>query len=114
MKSLRKEPVNLILFKAIINVSAQKLAGFVHFFSLFGILQTPHPFGREMGIKAGANVVMPNLSPSGVRSKYALYDNKLSDGSESAQCKAELSARMEAIGYEIVTDRGDIKKQICK
>jgi len=77
-------------------------------------LGTIHPFGREMGIKAGANVVMPNLSPSGVRSKYALYDNKLSDGSESAQCKAELSARMEAIGYEIVTDRGDIKKQICK
>ncbi len=73
-------------------------------------LGTIHPFGREMGIQAGANVVMPNLSPSRVRSQYALYDNKLSDGSESAQCKAELVARMAAIGYEIVTDRGDIKK----
>ena len=73
-------------------------------------LGTIHPQGREMGIKAGANVVMPNLSPSSVRKKYALYDNKISDGSESAQCKAELAARMASIGYEIVTDRGDIKK----
>lgn len=73
-------------------------------------LGTIHPRGREMGILAGANVVMPNLSPQSVRKKYALYDNKVSDGSESAQCKAELTARMASIGYEVVTDRGDIKK----
>ncbi|MBR7142820.1 MAG: [Clostridia bacterium] len=73
-------------------------------------LGTIHPHGRELGILAGANVVMPNLSPPSVRKKYALYDNKLSDGSESAQCKAELVARMASIGYEIVTDRGDIQK----
>ena len=73
-------------------------------------LGTIHPFGRELGIKAGANVVMPNLSPSSVRKKYALYDNKVFDGSESAQCKAELTGRMASIGYEIVTDRGDIVK----
>lgn len=73
-------------------------------------LGTIHPFGRELGIKAGANVVMPNLSPSSVRKKYALYDNKVFDGSESAQCKAELTERMASIGYEIVTDRGDIIK----
>lgn len=66
--------------------------------------------GRERGILAGANVVMPNLSPFSVRRKYLLYDNKLSDGSESAQCKANLASRMEAIGYRIVTARGDIKK----
>lgn len=72
-------------------------------------LGTIHPRGREMGILAGANVVMPNLSPQEVRKKYALYDNKISDGSESAQCRAELAARMAAIGYEVVTDRGDIK-----
>ena len=72
-------------------------------------LGTIHPLGRELGIKAGANVVMPNLSPSDVREKYALYNNKLSDGAESAQCKAELVSRMKSIGYEIVTDRGDIK-----
>ena len=72
-------------------------------------LGTIHPNGREMGILAGANVVMPNLSPSAVRKKYALYDNKATDGSESAQCKAALADRMAAIGYEVVTDRGDAK-----
>jgi biotin synthase len=68
------------------------------------------PMGREKGILAGANVVMPNLSPSGVRKKYQLYNNKVSDGAESAQSKAALIERMSAIGYEIVTDRGDIKE----
>ena len=67
-----------------------------------------HPFGREMGIQAGANVVMPNLSPQAVRKKYALYDNKVTDGDESAQCVASLAARMAAIGYEAVIDRGDV------
>jgi len=65
--------------------------------------------GREKGILAGANVVMPNLSPASVRKKYQLYDNKVSDGTESAQCVEELKRRIEAIGYEIVTDRGDSK-----
>ena len=73
-------------------------------------LGTIHPQGRELGILAGANVVMPNLSPQSVRKKYALYDNKISDGSESAQCKAELAARMASIGYDVVTSRGDIQK----
>lgn len=66
--------------------------------------------GREQGILAGANVVMPNLSPISVRKKYELYDNKISTGSESAQNKNELIDRMNKIGYEIVTHRGDIKK----
>lgn len=66
--------------------------------------------GREKGILAGANVVMPNLSPAAVRKKYALYDNKLSDGDESAQGVAHLRQRMAAIGYEIVTDRGDYQE----
>lgn len=66
--------------------------------------------GRERGICSGANVVMPNLSPVSVRKKYALYDNKLSSGSESAQSLNELKASMENIGYKIVEARGDIKK----
>lgn len=74
-------------------------------------LGTILPGGRELGIQAGANVVMPNLSPASVRKKYALYDNKLSDGSESAQCRDALAARMAAIGYEIVVDRGDVRKR---
>ncbi len=63
--------------------------------------------GREKGILAGANVLMPNLSPVDVRKKYALYDNKICTGEEAAQCRNCLAARMNAIGYEIVTDRGD-------
>ena len=70
-------------------------------------LGTIHPRGREMGILAGANVVMPNLSPPEVRKKYELYDNKICTGEESAQCRGCLEARMSAIGYELVTDRGD-------
>ena len=70
-------------------------------------LGTMDPLGREKGIRAGANVVMPNLSPASVRKKYALYDNKISDGAESAQCVEELRTRMERIGYAVVTDRGD-------
>lgn len=73
-------------------------------------LGTLHPTGREIGVLAGANVVMPNLSPMAVRKKYALYDNKLCTGEESAQCKEGLSARMESVGCSLVTHRGDIIK----
>ena len=73
-------------------------------------LGTIDVFGREKGILAGANVVMPNLSPASVRKKYMLYNNKVSDGAESAQSKDELEKRMTSIGYETVTDRGDIKR----
>ena len=70
-------------------------------------LGTIDPTGREQGILAGANVVMPNLSPVSVRKKYELYDNKICTGEESAQCRSCLNRRMESIGYRIVTDRGD-------
>lgn len=63
--------------------------------------------GRERGVLSGANVVMPNLSPLDVRKKYELYEGKIATGQESAQCVSELKARMKAIGYEVVTDRGD-------
>ena len=66
--------------------------------------------GREKGILSGANVVMPNLSPEEARSRYMLYNNKLNTGVESAEKLEELKQRINAIGYEIVTDRGDIKK----
>lgn len=70
-------------------------------------LGTAESDGRERGITAGANVVMPNLSPESVRVKYALYDNKISTGAESAQHIAELKAKMARIGYDVVCDRGD-------
>ncbi len=69
-----------------------------------------HPQGREMGILAGANVVMPNLSPLQTRGSYALYNNKLSSGAESAQMLEELKERMQNIGYAVVEDRGDAPK----
>jgi biotin synthase len=72
-------------------------------------LGTIHPGGREQGILAGANVVMPNLSPVTVREKYALYDNKISTGEEAAECRDALEKQMNDIGYQLVTDRGDYK-----
>ena len=66
--------------------------------------------GREMGIKSGANVIMPNLSPKSVRKKYELYNNKLYTGAESAEEIEGLKDKFLSIGYEIVTDRGDINK----
>lgn len=68
--------------------------------------------GRELGILAGANVVMPNLSPKSVREKYLLYDNKICTGDEAAESKLNLQKKIEAIGYEIVVARGDYKKEI--
>ncbi len=68
--------------------------------------------GREKGILCGANVVMPNLSPMSVRKKYALYDGKISTGEESAQSLNNLKKSMNAIGYEVVVDRGDINNNL--
>lgn len=65
--------------------------------------------GRERGILAGANVIMPNLSPLSVRKKYMLYDNKIATGQESAQCVNDLRKRMKAIGYNVVISRGDAR-----
>ncbi|MCI9447314.1 MAG: [FeFe] hydrogenase H-cluster radical SAM maturase HydE [Lachnospiraceae bacterium] len=70
-------------------------------------LGTIDPEGREKGILAGANVVMPNLSPTSVRRKYELYDNKICTGDEAAECRACLSRRIESIGYELTVSRGD-------
>jgi len=70
-------------------------------------LGTVDPLGREKGILAGANVLMPNLSPAGVRNKYLLYDNKICTGDEAAACIECLKERIKKTGCEIVTDRGD-------
>ncbi|MCD8052188.1 MAG: [FeFe] hydrogenase H-cluster radical SAM maturase HydE [Clostridiales bacterium] len=75
-------------------------------------LGTIHPRGRELGLQAGANVVMPNLSPVGVREKYSLYENKICTGEEAAECRSCLESRVRLAGYEIVTARGDVKEDI--
>ena len=72
-------------------------------------LGTINTKGREKGILAGANVVMPNLSPVSVRKKYLLYDNKICTGEEAAECNHCLQNRMKSIGYQLVVDRGDFK-----
>jgi biotin synthase len=74
-------------------------------------LGTIHPQGREKGLLAGANVVMPNLSPTRVRDKYMLYDNKICTGDEAAECVNCLGRRVAATGYELVCDRGDFVKE---
>ena len=73
-------------------------------------LGTIDPRGRELGILAGANVVMPNLSPVRFRKQYELYDNKICTGDESAQCRGCLQRRMEGIGCTLAVDRGDVKR----
>lgn len=73
-------------------------------------LGTIAPNGRELGLKAGANVVMPNLSPVKFRKLYDLYENKICTGEEAAQCRNCLEARVKSVGYEIVTDIGNVKK----
>ena len=70
-------------------------------------LGTAETDGRERGILAGANVIMPNLSPQDVRKKYMLYDNKIATGDEAAESVNYLRKSMKNIGYEVVTDRGD-------
>jgi len=70
-------------------------------------LGTISPTGREKGILAGANVVMPNLSPKEVRKKYLLYDNKICAGDEAAECIRCMKSRMESVGYNVVETRGD-------
>ncbi len=73
-------------------------------------LGTIDPLGREKGIRAGANVLMPNLSPVTVRKKYMLYDNKICTGDEAAQCIDCLKRRVSTTGCEVITDRGDYKE----
>ena len=73
-------------------------------------LATLTPDGREQGILAGANVVMPNLSPQEKRKKYTLYKNKASLGAESAEGLRILQQQLENIGYQISFDRGDYKQ----
>jgi len=70
-------------------------------------LATIHPEGREQGILCGANVVMPNLSPTKVRGNYLLYDNKRNMGDEAAEGLSRLNEQLERIGYRTVRDRGD-------
>lgn len=65
------------------------------------------PTGREKGLKAGANVVMPNLSPTNVRDKYSLYDGKICTGDEAAECRLCIERRINSAGFQVEVGRGD-------
>lgn len=75
-------------------------------------LGTISPTGRELGLQAGANVVMPNLTPVKYRTQYELYDGKICTGEEAAECRGCLEKRIENAGYRVVTDRGDVAKKL--
>lgn len=72
-------------------------------------LGTLNAFGRERGIQAGANVVMPNLSPTENRPKYSIYDGKICLGDDISHCRSCLETRIASVGYRMVVDRGDYK-----
>lgn len=72
-------------------------------------LGTIDPHGRELGLRAGANVVMPNLSPVEVRKKYELYNNKIHTDQEAAENKTSLISNIAAAGYTVVADIGNAK-----
>ena len=74
-------------------------------------LGTANSDGRKLGVLAGCNVVMPNLSPEQVRKKYMLYDNKAGTDLTAAEGIALLRRQMEEIGYEVVVGRGDFRKE---
>jgi len=73
-------------------------------------LGTIDPSGREKGIMAGANVVMPNLSPISVRSKYSLYDGKICTNDEATKCLGCISKRIQSVGSTVDMSRGDHKE----
>lgn len=73
-------------------------------------LGTIQPDGREQGILAGANVVMPNISPEDARRRYLLYDRKVDAGADAVKSRLLLQEKIEAIGYEVVVGRGDYKE----
>lgn len=70
-------------------------------------LGTLDPLGREKALKAGANVVMPNLSPTNVREKYELYKDKICTGDEAAHCRGCIERRINSTGYKVNMSRGD-------
>jgi len=76
-------------------------------------LGTLDPAGREKGVLAGANVIMPNLSPEQVRAKYMLYNNKNAVDVDTHITRSDLQARLQRIGYSIKVGRGDYGETPC-
>jgi len=68
-------------------------------------LQALHATGREMGLKAGANVIMPNLTDTSYRKGYQLYEGKPCLDENSTMCQGCLESRIASIGETIGLDQ---------
>lgn len=73
-------------------------------------LGTIAPGGRELGLKAGANVIMPNISPTDVRRLYDLYENKINADGNSPRFLTDMREQVKNAGYRTVTDIGNVKR----
>ncbi len=101
------------------NCSAGTLEDTLHLMAIIRLLQpdvllpattalgTIHPLGREQGILAGGNVVMPSLTPTGARGKYLLYDGKICTEDEAVHCRRCMELRIQKTGYRVDSERGD-------
>ncbi|MHB8072937.1 [FeFe] hydrogenase H-cluster radical SAM maturase HydE [Desulfosporosinus fructosivorans] len=70
-------------------------------------LGTLNPQGRELALKAGANVLMPIITPTSVRKQYALYENKICGDDKPEDCRYCIERRIQAAGFEMDLGRGD-------
>lgn len=71
-------------------------------------LQSIIPTGREYGLMAGANVLMPNLTPIQYRKSYLLYEHKPCLEQEAEENLENLYLRIKKIGEQVVfNDHGD-------
>ncbi|MEJ5229360.1 MAG: [FeFe] hydrogenase H-cluster radical SAM maturase HydE [Pseudothermotoga sp.] len=73
-------------------------------------LGTIHPFGRQMALKCGANVIMPNFTPSPYRSLYALYPNKICIFESDIACGECTKKLVQSVGYSVSDDFGYRRK----
>jgi len=64
-------------------------------------LQAIDENGRERGVMAGANVIMPNMTDAAYRRYYQLYENKPCMDEDSEACRGCLESRIESIGETI-------------
>ncbi len=66
-----------------------------------------HTIGREKALKIGANVMMPNISPTENRALYEIYQNKICTTDTSNQCRNCIEGRIVGVGHEIDLGVGD-------
>jgi len=71
---------------------------------------TIDPLGREKALQSGANVMMPNITPTAVRPLYEIYPNKICLNEDADKCFGCVTARIIGLGRTVGTDYGDVKR----